>query len=81
LPGYELVTWYAIFAPAGTPAAIVNRLNGETAKVLKDADTVKRFGEQGLEPTVMTPQELKRYTENDVNRWTRLIKAANIKSL
>ena len=79
LPGYELVTWYALFAPAGTPAAIVNRLSAETAKVLKDADIQKRLGEQGLEPVVMTPQELKRYTENDVARWTRLIKAANIK--
>jgi tripartite-type tricarboxylate transporter receptor subunit TctC len=79
LPGFELVTWYAIFAPAGTPAAIVNRLNGEIAKVLKDADIQKRFGEQGLEPTLMTPRELKRYAETDVSRWTRLIKAANIK--
>jgi tripartite-type tricarboxylate transporter receptor subunit TctC len=79
LPGFELVTWYALFAPAGTPAAIVNRLNADTAKVLKDADIQKRFGEQGLEPTIMTPQELKRYTENDVSRWARLIKAANIK--
>ncbi len=79
LPGYELVTWYAIFAPAGTPAAIINRLNIETAKGLKVAELQKRFGEQGLEPVVMTPQELKRYTENDVSRWTRLIKAANIK--
>ena len=80
LPGFELVTWYAIFAPAGTPAAIVNRLNVETAKVLKDTDIQKRFGEQGLETTVMTPQELKRYTETDVGRWARLIKAANIKA-
>lgn len=80
LPGFELVTWYALFAPAGTPAAIVNRLNTETAKVLKDADIQKRFGEQGLETTIMTPQELKRYTENDVSRWSRLIKAANIKA-
>jgi tripartite-type tricarboxylate transporter receptor subunit TctC len=79
LPGYELVTWYAIFAPTGTPAAIVNRLNAEIAKVLKDPDIQKRLGEQGLEPVVMTPQELKRYTETDVSRWTRLIKAANIK--
>ena len=79
LPGYELVTWYAIFAPTGTPAVIVNRLNAEIAKVLKDADIQKRLGEQGLEPVVMTPQELKRYTETDVSRWTRLIKAANIK--
>ena len=77
LPGFELVTWYAIFAPTGTPAAIISRLNAETAKVLRDADLVKRFSEQGLEPTVMTPAELKRFTENDVNRWARLIKAAN----
>lgn len=80
LPGFELVTWYALFAPTGTPVAIVNRLNSETAKVLKDADIQKRFGEQGLETTIMTPQELKRYTENDVSRWSRLIKAANIKA-
>lgn len=79
LPGFELVTWYAVFAPTGTPVAIINRLNTEIGKVLKDPDTQKRFGDQGLEPVVMTPQELKRYTENDVVRWTRLIKAANIK--
>ncbi len=80
LPGFELVTWYAVFAPTGTPVAIINRLNTEIGKVLKDPDTQKRFGDQGLEPVVMTPQELKRYTENDVVRWTRLIKAANIKA-
>lgn len=79
LPGFELVTWYALFAPVGTPATIVNRLNSDTAKVLKDADIQKRFGEQGLETTLMTPQELKRYTESDMSRWARLIKAANIK--
>ncbi len=80
LPGFELVTWYAIFAPTGTPAAIVNRLNSETTKALKHAELQKRFGEQGLETTLMTPQELKRYIETDVGRWTRLIKAANIKA-
>ena len=80
LPGFELVTWYAVFAPAGTPAAIVNRLNREIAKVLQDADIQQRFSAQGLEPEVMTPQELRRYTESDVSRWARLIKAANIKA-
>ncbi|HTD90901.1 MAG TPA: tripartite tricarboxylate transporter substrate binding protein, partial [Burkholderiales bacterium] len=80
VPGFELVTWYAVFAPAGTPAAIVNRLNTEINKVLKDADIQKRFGEQGLETVVMSPQELKRYTESDVSRWTKLVKAANIKA-
>lgn len=80
LPGFELVTWYALFAPAGTPAAIVNRLNAETAKVIKDADIQKRFGEQGLEPTIMTPQELDRYARSDSARWSKLIKAAGIKA-
>jgi len=80
LPGFELVTWYALFAPAGTPAAIINRLNAETAKVLKDAEILKRFGDQGLEPTIMSPQELKRYTVNDSSRWAKLIKAAGIKA-
>lgn len=79
LPGFELVTWYALFAPAGTPAAIVNRLNAETAKVLSEADIQKRFGEQGLETTIMTPQVLKRYTDDDVSRWSKVIKAAGIK--
>ena len=48
--------------------------------MLKDADIQKRFSEQGLETVVMTPQALKRYTETDVSRWARLIKAANIKA-
>ncbi len=80
LPGFELVTWYAVFAPAGTAPAIVNRLNSEITAVLKDAAIHKRFGDQGLEPVVMTPQQLMRYTESDVSRWTRLIKEANIKA-
>ena len=80
VPGFELVTWYALVAPAGTPAVIVNRLNAEATKVLRDADIQKRFGEQGLEPTVMSPAELKRYTENDTARWSKLIKAANIRA-
>ena len=80
VPGFELVTWYALVAPAGTPAAIINRLNAEASKVMRDADIQKRFGEQGLEPTVMSPAELKRYTENDTARWSKLIKAANIRA-
>ena len=79
VPGFELVTWYAVVAPTGTSPAIIARLSAETTKVLRDTDIQKRFGEQGLEPTVMTPQELKRYTENDTARWAKLVKAANIK--
>ena len=79
VPGFELITWYGIFAPRATPGAIVKRLNTEITKVLNDPESRDRMAAQGLEPTPMTPEELKRYTEQDVSRWGRLIKAAGIK--
>ena len=79
VPGFELITWYGIFAPRATPGAIVKRLNTEITKVLNDPESRDRMAAQGLEPTPMTPEELKRYTEQDVIRWARLIKAAGIK--
>ena len=80
VPGFELVTWYGIFAPAKTPDAIVKRLNAEIAKVLSDPEASERLTAQGLEPVIMTPAEVRRYTETDVSRWARLITAAGIKA-
>jgi tripartite-type tricarboxylate transporter receptor subunit TctC len=77
--GFELITWYGVFAPARTPGAIVKQLNGGIGKVLVDAESRERLGSQGLEPVVMTPEELKRYTTQDSGRWARLIKSAGIK--
>jgi len=79
VPGFELVTWYGIFAPARTPVAIVKKLNTDIAQVLNDPESRERLGGQGLEPVVMTPEELKRYTEQDVSRWAKLIQSAGIK--
>ena len=80
LPGFELVTWYGIFGPARTPAPIVSRLNAEIAKALADAGVKQRLGSQGLEPVTMTPQEVGQYTERDLDRWTRLVERAGLKS-
>jgi tripartite-type tricarboxylate transporter receptor subunit TctC len=79
VPGFELVTWYGIFAPVRTPDAVIRRLNVEIGKVLADTESRERMAAQGLEPTPMSPEELKRYTREDVSRWSRLIKAAGIK--
>ena len=79
VPGFELVTWYGIFAPARTPDVIIKRLNTEIGKVLTDPESRDRLAAQGLEPTVMTPDALRNYTRQDVGRWSRLIKAAGIK--
>jgi tripartite-type tricarboxylate transporter receptor subunit TctC len=80
VPGFELVTWYGVFAPARTPAAIVKRLNGEIEKALNDPVMREKLEAQGLEPTIMTPEALKRYTEEDVSRWSRLVRSAGIKA-
>lgn len=79
VPGFELVTWYGIFAPVRTPDEIVRKLNAEIVKALADPESRDRLTAQGLEPAPMTPQELRRYTEQDSSRWARLIKAAGIK--
>lgn len=80
LPGFELITWYGIFVPARTPGAVINRLNVEIVKALADPESRDRMSAQGLEPNPMTPDELRRYTQQDSSRWARLIKAAGIKS-
>ena len=65
---------------ARTPDAIVKRLNAEIAKVLSDPEAAERLTAQGLEPVIMTPAEVRRYSETDVSRWARLIKTAGIKA-
>ncbi len=80
VPGFELVTWYGLFAPAKTPSPVVKRLNAEVAKVLAEPESRDRMAAQGLEPTPMTPDELKRYTETESKRWARLIEASGIKA-
>jgi tripartite-type tricarboxylate transporter receptor subunit TctC len=79
VPGFELVTWYSIFAPARTPHAIVTRLNTEIGKVLAEPDSRDKLASQGLEPTTMTPEELGRYSKEELARWGRVIKSAGIK--
>ena len=65
IPGYESVTWVGVFAPAGTPTAIVDRLNAEIAKVLKDPGTIERLSAQTLEPAIRTPQDLEKRMRAD----------------
>ena len=79
VPGFQLVTWYSVFAPARTPQPIVTRLNTEIAKVLADPQSRDPLAAQGLEPTTMTPDELGRYSREEMARWAKVLKAAGIK--
>jgi tripartite-type tricarboxylate transporter receptor subunit TctC len=80
LPDLEVETWYAIFAPAGTPAAIVARLNRDVNELLKEADVRGVLAKQGLEPAGGTPEALGARVERDLASWTRVVKAAGIKA-
>jgi tripartite-type tricarboxylate transporter receptor subunit TctC len=75
----EVSTWYAMFAPAGTPAAVVTRINKDLNDFLKEADVRGVLEKQGLNPGGGTPQALGERVKRELARWTRVVKAAHIK--
>lgn len=80
VPGFEISQWYGFFAPAKTPAEIVDRLHKEIDAVMKEPDTVKRFSEQGADVVVSSPQEFGRFVQAEIDRWAKVVKAADIKA-
>jgi tripartite-type tricarboxylate transporter receptor subunit TctC len=80
LPDLEVETWYAIFAPAGTPHAIVMRVNREMNELLKEADVKDVIAKQGLVPEGGTPEALGARVKRELAAWTRVVKAAGIKA-
>ena len=74
LPGYELSSWQAVFAPAGTPKAIVDRLYIEIAKILKQPDVAKRLTDLGLDLSGMPPADLAALIKADVPRLGKVVK-------
>lgn len=78
LPGYEMSYWNAVYAPAGTPAPVVQRIN-ELMQRAMASETVRRFVEQnGMEPFTSTPAELASFQAAEFKRWGRVIKTAGI---
>ncbi|HEY5897539.1 MAG TPA: tripartite tricarboxylate transporter substrate binding protein [Burkholderiales bacterium] len=80
MPDLEVETWYAIFAPAGTPQAIVSRVNRDMNELLREADIRDVLEKQGLVPRGGTPELLGTRIRNELARWTRVVKAAGIKA-
>ena len=74
LTGYDISSWQAVFAPAGTPAPIVERLYTEIARILKTPDIQKRLGDLGLNVSEMTPSQLTAVIKSDVPRLGKIVK-------
>jgi tripartite-type tricarboxylate transporter receptor subunit TctC len=79
LPGFEVIAWYNMFAPAGTPRGIVNRLNAEVNRRLGQPQVRERFLSLGVVPLTGTPEDLSRYLKFEVDRWAKLIREAGIR--
>jgi tripartite-type tricarboxylate transporter receptor subunit TctC len=79
LPGFDISSWQAIFAPAGVPKPIVDRLAAEMIKAINDPDVKSKLVAQGIEPGGMTPAELAGFQKSEVAKWAKVIKAGNIR--
>lgn len=79
VPGYEVVSWQAIFAPAGTPKAVQQRLHDEVNKILAQPDVKERLAKLGMEPGQLSTDQFTAFQKAEVAKWEQLIKAANIK--
>jgi tripartite-type tricarboxylate transporter receptor subunit TctC len=83
LPGlanFEVLSWQAIFAPAGTPTPIVNRLHNEIERVLAEPDMQAKLKGFGMEPARMTMAQISSFQQSEVAKWAQVIKAAGIKA-
>ena len=79
VPGYEVVSWQAIFAPAGTPKPIVERLHSEIAKILREPEMQERLAKLGMQGADMTTDQIAAFQKAEVAKWAAVIKSANIK--
>jgi tripartite-type tricarboxylate transporter receptor subunit TctC len=79
VPGYEATNWWGIVAPAGTPAAVIERLHTELSVILASAETKKRFETEGGEAAQMSPEEFGRFIVTETVKWAKVVKEAGIK--
>jgi len=78
-PGFEAVAWHAVLAPAKTPPEIIQKLNSEIAIVLSDPELQKRLSQDGIEIIGSSAEDFSIYIKNEVAKWAKVVRDANIK--
>jgi tripartite-type tricarboxylate transporter receptor subunit TctC len=81
LADFEVTTWYGVLAPAGTPPAVIARLNSELAKIMHAPQVKERLAGMGTEPRTSTPEEFAAYIKQEMSKWGDVIRKANLKAL
>jgi tripartite-type tricarboxylate transporter receptor subunit TctC len=80
LPGFEIGTWYGVFATGGSPPEALERLSASLRKVAGDAKLREQFAAQGIDPASSTPAEFRAFVASEIGKWAKVIKAASIKA-
>lgn len=80
LPGYDGTIWWGILAPAGVPAPIVTRLNGEINAILREPEMAKRLTAEAAEPVVTPPDAFGKLIADNIAKWGRIAKESGIKA-
>jgi tripartite-type tricarboxylate transporter receptor subunit TctC len=78
VPGYLVISWFGVLAPAATPREIVTRLNSEIAQAMRAPDMRERIAGEGAEPTSSTPEQFAAFIKAEIAQWTKVIKSAGI---
>jgi tripartite-type tricarboxylate transporter receptor subunit TctC len=76
VPGYEATSWFGLFAPAGTPAPVVQKLNATIVKALNDPAVKQRIAEQGATPSPETPEQFAAFITQETAKWAEVVKAS-----
>jgi len=79
VPGYAVESWYGLYAPAGTPPDVIQKLSAAAKKAARSSEFAKRIEQEGLEVTATDPAELDRYVKAEEVRWRKIVKENNIK--
>ncbi|MBL8286789.1 MAG: tripartite tricarboxylate transporter substrate binding protein [Rubrivivax sp.] len=80
VPGFEATTWFAVFAPAGTPPAVVARLNAEMKRVFALPDVLDKLKMLGLEPWISSPEELGTFQASEITKWAKVVKESGARA-
>jgi tripartite-type tricarboxylate transporter receptor subunit TctC len=80
LPGFDAVSWFALFAPAGTPKPVVDKLQREVNRIFKQPDVAKRLAELGLEADGGPADELAAYQRSEITKWAKVVKDSGAKA-
>jgi len=79
LPGFDISTWFGLFAPAGTPRDIIAKWNVEITKILNSPEMRERLVAQGAEPAPMTPDQFAAFVQSEIPKYARIVKASGAK--